>query len=158
MPSARAFQSFSWVNYQKIFNTDLIGVVVRNTLVMTAAAATLTVVLSFLISVIVVRSTAGVGQATAVALRPLTLRGAVEGYLALVGPADDFVDFQPNQHPVVLLKHRFDAASGAWQATARGRCDSDRSERFAAGRRCTLSATDMTAVTPTTIRPTQLGP
>jgi purine catabolism regulator len=29
----------------------------------------------------------------AVALRPLTLRGAVEGYLALLGPADDFVDF-----------------------------------------------------------------
>jgi PucR family transcriptional regulator, purine catabolism regulatory protein len=32
-------------------------------------------------------------QPTAVALRPLTLRGAVEGYLALVGPVDDFVDF-----------------------------------------------------------------
>lgn len=30
---------------------------------------------------------------TAVALRPLTLRGAVEGYLALVGPVDDFGDF-----------------------------------------------------------------
>jgi sugar diacid utilization regulator len=29
----------------------------------------------------------------AVALRPLTLRGAVEGYLALLGPADEFVDF-----------------------------------------------------------------
>jgi sugar diacid utilization regulator len=28
-----------------------------------------------------------------VALRPLTLRGAVEGYLALLGPVDDFVDF-----------------------------------------------------------------
>lgn len=33
------------------------------------------------------------GEPTAVALRPLTLRGAVEGYLALVGPGDDFVDF-----------------------------------------------------------------
>src|ERR1051326_6040210 len=32
-------------------------------------------------------------QPTAVALRPLTLRGAVEGYLALVGPVDDFSDF-----------------------------------------------------------------
>ena len=42
MPSARAFQSFSWINYQKIFNADLIGVAVRNTLVMTAAAAGLT--------------------------------------------------------------------------------------------------------------------
>src|SRR5712691_10506594 len=42
---------------------------------------------------IVVRSASVVGQATAVALRPLTLRGAVEGYLALLGQADDFVDF-----------------------------------------------------------------
>ena len=41
---------------------------------------------------IVVRSV-GTGEPTAVALRPLTLRGAVEGYLALLGPADDFVDF-----------------------------------------------------------------
>ncbi len=41
---------------------------------------------------IVVR-TVGVGEPTAVALRPLTLRGAIEGYLALLGPADDFVDF-----------------------------------------------------------------
>ena len=32
-------------------------------------------------------------EPTAIALRPLTLRGAVEGYLALVGPSDDFVDF-----------------------------------------------------------------
>jgi iron(III) transport system permease protein len=56
VPSARAFQSFSWINYQKLLNAELIGVVIRNTLVMTGAAATLTVVLSFLISVIVVRS------------------------------------------------------------------------------------------------------
>src|SRR3982075_1769311 len=42
---------------------------------------------------IVVRSSSTVGQRTAVALRPLTLRGAVEGYLALLGQADDFVDF-----------------------------------------------------------------
>ncbi|MCA1646935.1 MAG: PucR family transcriptional regulator ligand-binding domain-containing protein [Chloroflexi bacterium] len=42
---------------------------------------------------IVVRSASMVGQPTAVALRPLTLRGAVEGYLTLLGPADDFVDF-----------------------------------------------------------------
>lgn len=32
-------------------------------------------------------------EATAIALRPLTLRGAVEGYLAILGPTDDFVDF-----------------------------------------------------------------
>jgi purine catabolism regulator len=40
---------------------------------------------------IVVRSLTG--DPVAVALRPLTLRGAVEGYLALLGPADDFVDY-----------------------------------------------------------------
>ncbi len=33
------------------------------------------------------------GAPLGVALRPLTLRGAVEGHLALVGPADDFADF-----------------------------------------------------------------
>ncbi len=40
---------------------------------------------------IVVRSVAD--EPLAVALRPLTLRGAVEGYVALLGPPDDFVDF-----------------------------------------------------------------
>jgi purine catabolism regulator len=40
---------------------------------------------------IVVRSVGN--PPTAVALRPLTLRGAIEGYLALVSPSDDFVDF-----------------------------------------------------------------
>ena len=40
---------------------------------------------------VVVRSVAD--EPTAVALRPITLRGAVEGYLAIVGPPDDFVDF-----------------------------------------------------------------
>jgi PucR family transcriptional regulator, purine catabolism regulatory protein len=40
---------------------------------------------------VVVRSVAD--EPTAVALRPITLRGAVEGYLAMVGPPDDFVDF-----------------------------------------------------------------
>lgn len=34
-----------------------------------------------------------VEQALGVAIRPLTLRGATEGYLALLGPDDDFVDF-----------------------------------------------------------------
>ncbi len=42
---------------------------------------------------IVVRPADGRWEPTAVALRPLTLRGAVEGYLALVGPDDEFVDF-----------------------------------------------------------------
>lgn len=40
---------------------------------------------------VVVRSVTD--EPTAVALRPVTLRGAVEGYLAVVGPPDDFVDF-----------------------------------------------------------------
>jgi PucR family transcriptional regulator, purine catabolism regulatory protein len=40
---------------------------------------------------VVVRQVAD--EPMAVALRPLTLRGAVEGYLAMVGPPDDFVDF-----------------------------------------------------------------
>ena len=56
VPSARAFQSFSWYNYQQIMETELIGLAVRNTLVMTAVAATLTVMLSFLVSIVVVRS------------------------------------------------------------------------------------------------------
>lgn len=56
VPSARAFQSFSWNNYQQIMETELIGLAVRNTLVMTAVAATLTVMLSFLVSIVVVRS------------------------------------------------------------------------------------------------------
>jgi sugar diacid utilization regulator len=44
---------------------------------------------------IVIRPGPSAQAATAlgVALRPLTLRGATEGYLALLGPADDFVDF-----------------------------------------------------------------
>src|SRR5437660_2719565 len=40
---------------------------------------------------IVVRSLAD--EPLAVVLRPLTLRGAIEGYLAVLGPTDDFVDF-----------------------------------------------------------------
>lgn len=56
VPSARALGSFSWVNYRKILDSDLIGVVVRNTLVMTCLAATLTLALSFLISLVIVRS------------------------------------------------------------------------------------------------------
>lgn len=40
---------------------------------------------------IVIRSITA--DATAIALRPITLRGAVEGYLALVGSVDEFVDY-----------------------------------------------------------------
>jgi iron(III) transport system permease protein len=56
VPSARAFHAFSWINYRKVFESDEIGVVVRNTLIMTALAASLTLVLSFLISLVIVRS------------------------------------------------------------------------------------------------------
>ncbi|MGE5538659.1 MAG: ABC transporter permease [Gemmatimonas sp.] len=56
VPSARAFSVMSWRNYETIFDTELVGVIVRNTAVMTALTATFTVVLSFLISVVVVRS------------------------------------------------------------------------------------------------------
>jgi iron(III) transport system permease protein len=56
VPSARALSSFSFVNYRKIIDADLIGTVIRNTLMMTAIAATLAVALSFVISIIVVRS------------------------------------------------------------------------------------------------------
>jgi iron(III) transport system permease protein len=55
-PSARAFHSMSWVNYGRVFDTDLVGQTLWNTAVMTAATATLTVALSFMISLVVVRS------------------------------------------------------------------------------------------------------
>jgi iron(III) transport system permease protein len=56
VPSEKAFKMFSWNNYRTIFDSDLIGHVVSNTLIMTATVATMTVVLSFLISLVVVRS------------------------------------------------------------------------------------------------------
>ena len=56
VPSERAFGMMSWRNYQTVFDTDLIGHIVGNTLVMTATVATATVILSFLISLVVVRS------------------------------------------------------------------------------------------------------
>ena len=56
VPSARAFHSFSWNNYRQIFDTELIGHIVVNTIMMTVAVATMTVVLSFAISLVVVRS------------------------------------------------------------------------------------------------------
>jgi iron(III) transport system permease protein len=55
-PSARAFHAMSWVNYGRVFETDLIGQTLWNTLLMTAATATLTVGISFVVSIVVVRS------------------------------------------------------------------------------------------------------
>jgi iron(III) transport system permease protein len=55
-PSARAFAAMSWDNYVTIFHTDRIGRTLWNTLVMTTVVATSVVIISFLISIIVVRS------------------------------------------------------------------------------------------------------
>jgi iron(III) transport system permease protein len=55
-PSARAFAAMSFDNYLTVFLTDHIGRTLWNTLVMTIAVATSVVVMSFLISVVVVRT------------------------------------------------------------------------------------------------------
>jgi len=56
MPSYEAFASMNWDNYKDVFQTDLIGVVMWNTTVMVFLTSTATVILSFLVSLIVVRS------------------------------------------------------------------------------------------------------
>jgi iron(III) transport system permease protein len=55
-PSLRAFESMSWEHYAEVFQTESLGHVLWNTLVMTVTVALAVVVLSFLISVVVVRS------------------------------------------------------------------------------------------------------
>lgn len=55
-PSWRAFASMSWDHYEEVFQSEGIGHVLWNTLVMTATTALAVVVFSFLISVAVVRS------------------------------------------------------------------------------------------------------
>lgn len=55
-PSARAFAAMSWDNYLTVFHTDRIGRTLWNTFVMTTVVATSVVIISFLISVVVVRS------------------------------------------------------------------------------------------------------
>jgi iron(III) transport system permease protein len=55
-PSARAFAAMSWDNYVTVFETDRIGRTLWNTLVMTVTVATSVVIVSFLISMVVVRS------------------------------------------------------------------------------------------------------
>jgi iron(III) transport system permease protein len=55
-PSLRAFKSMSWEHYTAVFQTDGLGHVLWNTLVMTVTVALAVVVFSFLISVVVVRS------------------------------------------------------------------------------------------------------
>jgi iron(III) transport system permease protein len=55
-PSARAFAAMSFDNYVTVFQTDSMLPMLWNTLVMTVSVATAVVILSFLISVVVVRS------------------------------------------------------------------------------------------------------
>ncbi len=56
VPSAKAFAAMSWSNYETVFQTEQIGRMLWNTLVMTVSVATGVVIISFLISVVVVRS------------------------------------------------------------------------------------------------------
>jgi iron(III) transport system permease protein len=55
-PSAKAFASMSWTNYQTIFHTEQIGHTLWNTLLVTFWVATSVVFLSLLISLTIVRS------------------------------------------------------------------------------------------------------
>ncbi len=55
-PSARAFAAMSWDNYETVFETDRMGRMLWNTVVMTVSVATAVMIFSFLISMIVVRS------------------------------------------------------------------------------------------------------
>ena len=56
VPSMEAFAAMSFDNYIDVFQTDLIGTVMWNTTIMVLMTSTATVVLSFLVSLIVVRS------------------------------------------------------------------------------------------------------
>jgi iron(III) transport system permease protein len=55
-PSAKAFAAMSWDNYESVFQTDRMGRMLWNTFVMTVSVATAVTIISFLISIIVVRS------------------------------------------------------------------------------------------------------
>ncbi|HEY4134553.1 MAG TPA: iron ABC transporter permease [Alphaproteobacteria bacterium] len=55
-PSARAFAAMSWDNYVTVFHTDKMGRMLWNTFVLTACSAVGVVVISFLVSVVVVRT------------------------------------------------------------------------------------------------------
>ncbi len=56
VPSAKAFAAMSWANYINVFETDRMGRMLWNTFVLTVSVATAVVIVSFLISLIVVRS------------------------------------------------------------------------------------------------------
>ncbi|HEY4133670.1 MAG TPA: iron ABC transporter permease [Alphaproteobacteria bacterium] len=56
VPSAKALATFSWTNYLKIFSNESLGVILWNTVIVTLATAAGTIVVSFLVSLVVVRS------------------------------------------------------------------------------------------------------
>lgn len=56
IPSAEAFASMTWNNYRDVFKADLIGTVLWNTVLMVAVTSTATAVISFLVSLVIVRS------------------------------------------------------------------------------------------------------
>ena len=55
-PSAKAFSSMSWANYVTIMHTDQLGHMLWNTFILTICVATGVVILSFLVSLVIVRS------------------------------------------------------------------------------------------------------
>jgi iron(III) transport system permease protein len=55
-PTAEAFAAITMRNYDQVFQTELIGKVLMNTLVLVVAASTLTVLVSFAVSYVVVRT------------------------------------------------------------------------------------------------------
>ncbi len=55
-PSIEAFEAMTWEFYIEVFNDELIGISVWNTFLVTVVTSTAVVVLSFLISLVVVRS------------------------------------------------------------------------------------------------------
>jgi iron(III) transport system permease protein len=56
VPSAEAFASMTWNNYRDVFMADLIGTVLWNTFLMVVVTSTATAVISFLVSLVIVRS------------------------------------------------------------------------------------------------------
>ena len=56
VPSVAAFKMMTLEHYIDLFNTELIGTVMNNTVVMVVVSSTMTVIISFLVSLIVVRS------------------------------------------------------------------------------------------------------
>jgi iron(III) transport system permease protein len=56
VPSMEAFASMTWSNYRDVFRADLVGTVLRNTVIMVVVTSTATAVISFLVSLVIVRS------------------------------------------------------------------------------------------------------